>query len=128
MAASSVHAGSRFYYTVVVVSMKPGHMLSTGYSVESLYPGMINQDTFKAPAMASYYFPALFLLSPLYAPLHISSQICISVYIAFAFLPLCFCLSHSSHLTGLSFLANTHSLPSTKQQITFPSSLSIKSP
>lgn len=81
--------------------MKPGHMLSTGYSVESLYPGMINQTHLKPLQWPHIIFRALFLLSPLYAPLPISIQICISVYIACAFLLLCFCLSYSFHLTLL---------------------------
>lgn len=50
---------------------------------------------------------ALFLFSPLYTPLCISSQICIFIYIAHDFMPLCFYLSCSFNL---NFLVSSHSL------------------
>ena len=53
-------AGS--YHEIVVVFIKPRHMLSTDYSIETLCPGLINLDTFKAPAIGSYYLSSFISL------------------------------------------------------------------
>lgn len=51
-AASFVHVGNRFLLGDCCLALiKPHHMLSTGYFMKTLYPGVVYQDTFKTPAV-----------------------------------------------------------------------------